>query len=259
MNRIQSSVLPNRGNLSPRQIVEQSLMRSSAEGVPHTLFAPMHYERKYAYPLVVWLHGPRDNEQQLRRIMPLVSMRNYVAVAPRGSHHLEDVPGTAGRFEWRQSDLDVEAAIDAVDSCIEQASTRFNVNRSRVFLAGFASGGTMAFRVGLARPEKFAGVLSIGGPLPHDHGLLLRYDEVRRLPLFVAYGRDSRRYSIDMACDDLRLLHCAGMAIALRQYPCGDELTTKMLSDMDAWIMGQVTGSPAQFEEPASFPPEPAS
>ena len=44
----------------------------------------MHYAPGYAYPLIVWLHGSGSDERQLQRIMPLVSMQNYVAVAPRG-------------------------------------------------------------------------------------------------------------------------------------------------------------------------------
>src|SRR6185503_16233240 len=53
--------------------------------LPFTTFAPIHYEERYAYPLLVWLHGDAGSEQELRQIMPLVSMRNYVAIAPRGA------------------------------------------------------------------------------------------------------------------------------------------------------------------------------
>ena len=51
----------------------------------HFYFAPLHYEPNYSYPLIVWLHGPHNNELELKQIMPLVSMRNYVAAAPRGT------------------------------------------------------------------------------------------------------------------------------------------------------------------------------
>src|SRR5438552_19054779 len=52
---------------------------------PHCLLAPMHYERNYAYPLVVWLHAPGSDELEIKRIMPLISLRNYVALAVRGT------------------------------------------------------------------------------------------------------------------------------------------------------------------------------
>ena len=51
---------------------------------PHALFAPMHYTPGYAYPLIVWLHGHGGDERQLQRVMPSVSMQNYMAVALRG-------------------------------------------------------------------------------------------------------------------------------------------------------------------------------
>jgi phospholipase/carboxylesterase len=38
------------------------------------------------------------------------------------------------------------------------------------------------------------------------------------------------------------LFHSAGMVVSVRQYPCGDELTTQMLHDADVWMMERVTG-----------------
>jgi hypothetical protein len=69
------------------------------------------------------------------------------------------------------------------------------------------------------------------------------------MPLFVAHGRDSNQYPIAGLCDDLRLFHAAGLSANVRQYPCGDELTTKMLEDLDAWIMELVTGQAAAAAE----------
>src|SRR5260370_34895202 len=77
------------------------LVRAEAGKFPFALFAPLNYERNYAYPLIVWLHGPDDNENQLRRIMPLVSLRNYAAIAPRGTAGGET---EAAAFGWLQSE-----------------------------------------------------------------------------------------------------------------------------------------------------------
>ncbi len=58
---------------------------SGAEGdFAHAVFAPVHYEPGYAYPLLVWLHGCGGDERQLWRLMPLLSLRNYLAVARAG-------------------------------------------------------------------------------------------------------------------------------------------------------------------------------
>lgn len=216
--------------------VELARYTCSDEQSAHALFAPLHYEPNYAYPLVVWLHGSEDNERQLKRIMPLVSMRNYVAVAPRGtaSDHADC------SYRWQQTEEQIWQAEQRVFDCVERVQKKFNIHADRIFLAGLGCGGTMAFRIALNNPQQFAGVLSLGGPFPTGLRPLQRLDAARQLPLFLASGCESERYPMAAVCQDLRLFHSAGLSVSLRQYPCGDELTTHMLADMDRWIMDRV-------------------
>ncbi len=235
MNRISNWVTGDGGAAS--QTIEQATFSQSSVGPAHAVFAPLHYEPNYAYPLLVWLHGPRDSERQLQRVMPHVSMRNYVAVAPRGTEQL-----ATGGYDWPQSEDHILLAEHRVLAAIHAASERFNICESRVFLAGLSSGGTMAYRLALSHPQLAAGVLSIGGSFPSGGAPLRRLAEVRKLPIFLATGRDSEAYTPNQVCDDLRLMYTAGMSVNLRQYPCGDELTTQMLADLDRWVMEQVCG-----------------
>ena len=130
--------------------------------VPHCLFSPIHYESGYAYPLIVWLHGPGDNQDQLQTVLPLVSMRNHVAVAPQGTY----AEGLQGAFRWRQTREDVDEAVQRTLDCIDIATSRYNIHPERIFLAGYDCGGTMALRIAIENPDLFAGAVSIGGPLP---------------------------------------------------------------------------------------------
>jgi phospholipase/carboxylesterase len=243
MNRISSvAVMPKSSSASPKLTatkIEQSIItRSNHDDHPHTLFSPLHYEPNYAYPLVIWLHGQAGDERQLQKIMPLVSMRNYVAVGIRGP-----VESPLGRgYFWPSNDEATSIAKQRVFDAIDIATARFNVNPERIFLAGYQCGGTMALRVALACPQMFGGALSIGGAFPSGHSPLARLAQIRKLPLFLAHGRDSTTYTVDDVCEELRLFHSAGLAVTVRQYPCGDELTTQMLHDADVWMMERVTG-----------------
>jgi len=209
-------------------------------------FVPLHYEPNYAYPLLIWLHGDAGDERQLQHIMPLVSLRNYVAIGPRGNRRHDT---SASSYCWDDSPTAVLAAERSVFECIEQASQKFHIHPDRIFLAGFECGGTTAIRIGLRHPDRFAGALSIGGPFPDGSMPLAKLKEARSLPLFVAQGRDSLNYPLERTCDELRLFHAAGMIVTLRQYPCGDELDSQMLHDMDVWIMEQVTGVVSSSDE----------
>lgn len=90
--------------------------------------------------------------------------------------------------------------------------------------------------------------MSIGGPFPEGHRPLLKLAQIRKFPLLLAHCRDSQAYPIDRVCQELALFHAAAMCVTLRQYPCGDEITTQMLSDLDRWLMEQVTGVSAADE-----------
>lgn len=238
MNPIHSSTRSDKERASALSFeIDSALFSHSAEDSSHAFFAPLHYESKYAYPLLVWLHGPgRNDERQLVRVMPMISMRNYTAAAPRGIRCQE-----TGAHDWPQDLQSIESATHRVFDCIAAARERFNVASKRIFVGGFDRGGTMAFRIALSQPEYFAGVLSLGGALPQGHQPLGRLVAARRMPVFLAMGRDSEVYRPDDACSDLRLLHTAGVSVTLRQYPCGHELSEQMLRDVDRWIMEQIT------------------
>ncbi|MCA9245966.1 MAG: hypothetical protein KDA42_02595 [Planctomycetales bacterium] len=215
---------------------------------PYSLFVPQHYEPNYKYPLVVWLHGPSDNELQLKRIMPLVSTRNYAAVGPRGTL-AEDHDNGSGGYAWSQSEDHVYLAEQRVFAAIESASRRLNVEPDRIFLAGFESGGTMAVRIALSHPRRFAGAITFGGEFPRGHAPLRHLRDARRLPLLLANGLENPNYPESQVCNDLRLFYVAGLSVTLRQYPCANDLTTVMLSDMDRWIMNIVCPEPVSDDQ----------
>ena len=239
MNRLPTLPAPRPAASASPPTVLSAVYSPGHPHAPYSLFGPLHYEENYAYPLLVWLHGPADDETQLRRVMPLVSLRNYVAVAPRG---VESKAGRAG-YWWPQSTADIGLAEQRVFDALAAAKRKFHLHQRRVFLAGYDCGGTMAFRLAMLHPERFAGVLSLGGAFPSRQAPLARLNKARRLPIFLATGRDSETYPTNRVCDDLRLFHAAGFQVALRQYPCGQEIALAMLSDMDRWIMEQITGA----------------
>lgn len=206
------------------------LRRSVSDHV--CLFSPLHYEPGYAYPLIVWLHGAGRSEADVRHVMPHISMQNFVAVAPRGT---QAVPSRRPAFRWTQKQVAIAEA--RVLRAVDTACSRFNVAPERIFIAGFDSGATMAYRVAFAHPDRFAGVIAACGGFPNGQRPFARLTEARQLPVLMMYGRDSVKYPPEAACADLRLFHAAGLDVNLRQYPETQHLTVGMLADINRWIM----------------------
>ena len=234
--------------IEPQAVLADMALLPEADAAPAlsppssacALFGPQHYEPNYAYPLVVWFHSPGQDETELNRAMLGLSLRNYVGVAPRGTRLAPSTSRRAG-YTWPSSEADLTLAESRVLDCLAMATSRYHIHPDRIFLAGFDAGGTMAYRLGMLDPTRFAGVLSLCGPFPRSGTPLGRLPEARQLPLFVACGRGSNRYDEESACRDLRLFHSAGLDITLRQYPGGQELCTEMLADANRWMMDLVT------------------
>src|SRR3954462_4877231 len=212
----------------------------SQDDLAYATFAPIHYEKRYAYPLLVWLHGDAGSERELRHVIPQGSMRNYVAVAPRGSRQ-----SCQNRrfFDWRQSPEAIEAAESHIAGCIAMAQDRFNFHPNRIFIVGRDTGGTMALRAAWNEPGRFAGVGALHGPLPSQLSPMRRVNEVRKLPCLLTTSRESVLYPQNRVCDDLRLLHSAGCKVTLRHSPGDDDLTDTMLPDLNNWLMELVCGN----------------
>jgi phospholipase/carboxylesterase len=250
MNRIAfatEKLLASPSPLDPQEVCQVTTLRRprwsrrpDTSRPPFATYVPLHYEAGYAYPLLVWLHDRAGNERQLSRMMQYVSLRNYVAVAPRGTTASVQ---RKGAFYWQQDEDGIEEAESRILNCIAAVSDEYNIHSQRVFVVGCGSGGTMAVRVAWNHPGQFAGVATLGGPLPTRLCPLRRVNDLRRLPCLVASSRKSQNYPERQVCRDLRLMHAAGCTVALRQYPGGDDLTTGMLSDINHWMMELVCGN----------------
>ncbi|MBN2579324.1 MAG: hypothetical protein JXB10_10065 [Pirellulales bacterium] len=235
----------------------------------YSLFVPLHYERRYAYPLLVWLHGPGSDQRQLPEVMRQISIQNYLAAAPRGNRVPAATEGSSegdspifsakksgqspNGFDWLQTDEAIQEAEQRVFEIIDLTAQKYHFSRRRIFLSGYASGGTMALRLALRHPRCFAGAASFGGALPGGQTPLGNLADARKLNLLILCGRKSSVYPPQAVCENLRLLHAAGIPVSLREYPYAEELAPVMLADLNRWIIEQITAV-AEPSIPAADP-----
>src|ERR1700678_4471001 len=69
-------------------------------GWPLRTFLPAGYEPNYPYPLLVFLHGHGSSEEEILRLAPRLSRRNYVCIALRGPQRLEPQADGSPGFAW---------------------------------------------------------------------------------------------------------------------------------------------------------------
>jgi phospholipase/carboxylesterase len=209
--------------------------------MPVLTFLPTGYEPNYPYPLLVFFHAQGGSEEQVVRLAPRVSRRNYICIGLRGPEALSRRDDGQAGYGWS-----AEQRIDAfteeyVFRAIELASRNYHIHPRRIFLAGVCEGASLAYRLGLSFPDQFAGIIALNGQLPRG-GPLLRLPESRRLQVLIGHGIANARIPLSSARRDFQLLYVAGLQVQLRRYPTTQRVHADMLRDINRWIMDYVMG-----------------
>jgi phospholipase/carboxylesterase len=209
----------------------------SLRGWPVRTFLPTGYEPNYPYPLLVFLHGQGSSEEQILRLAPRLSRRNYISIALRGPQELDPRPDGRRAFSWGTDGLHDAFLEEYIFRAVEQTRRLYHVHSERIYLAGICEGATLAYRLGLSYPDKFAGVISLNGAMPRRGGPLLRLPEVRQLRVFIGHGIANAVQPLSMAREDCRLLYSAGMSVEMHTYAANHRLHPDMLRDINRWII----------------------
>jgi phospholipase/carboxylesterase len=205
----------------------------SPEPLPVRTFLPAGYEPRYPYPLLVFLHGLGGTEEQILRLAPRLSRRNFICIGLRG-------PVAMKGFGYSWGDNSHASLIeDYLLDAVAQTRRNYHVHSERIYLAGFGEGATLAYRLGLTFPEKLAGVISLNGAMPRTDRPLLRLPEVRNLRVLIGHGIANSVVPLSMAQADRRVLYSAGLSVTMHTYPTNHKIHPHMLRDLNRWVIAK--------------------
>ena len=132
--------------------LQANLPWSIRKGASYLLQLPPEYHPGRSYPVLIVLHEAGEKpDDMLRRWSPLASQHGYFLAAPEWDN------GSGRGYRYTQDEH------RAVVEVLRDLRQHFQVDSDRVFLSGLGEGGNMAFDVGLAHPDLFAGLIPIGG------------------------------------------------------------------------------------------------
>jgi phospholipase/carboxylesterase len=206
--------------------------------LPVRTFLPTGYEPRYPYPLLVFFHGQGGNEEQILRLAPKLSRRNYICISLRGPVALRNRAGQRLGFSWGNGSQDILIE-DYMLRAVELTRRTYHVHSERVYLAGFGTGASLAYRLGLTFPEKLAGVISLNGHMPGVRRPLFRLPAVRSLRVFIGHGIANAVVPLSLARADYRLFYAAGLGVEMHTYPTTHRLHPDMLRDVNRWIIAR--------------------
>lgn len=219
-----------------------------------SIFVPEGYEPNYAYPLILWVLDPASGEHELCRLMAQISTRNYFGLslrtplaggkttAPSNATSMpnsSDVSGAPGEGAPVDEDASMWEFEQQLLETVQRVRSEYHIHSERVYLAGFDAAATLSLRLGLRRPDWFAGVAAFAAKFPNTPHPLSRFRDLRGKRVLLGWGeRDPEAASINHRTG--RMLHSAGMRVCLRTYDAGLEITRPMLLDVDRWVMREI-------------------
>jgi len=144
-NQLLSGTDPYEGKKGPYR--RSFVSEQDATLQPYSIRLPDHYNPLQKYPLLVFLHGSGQDEQNLLKLPR--SNGEFIELAPYG----RDKYFT---YSSASSQLDIQEAIDDVIA-------NFSVDTDKIIIGGFSMGGYGALRTFYETPNRYAGVAIFAG------------------------------------------------------------------------------------------------
>ena len=202
---------------------------------PYSIHLPEHYEARYAYPLVVWLHGDGSSEAELSSVMPHISERNFIGLSLRGN-----VSNESG-FAWSTSGEQLDALVGDVESLVRMMRRQYHIHSERIYVAGFGSGASAAMELMLRKPEWFGGAACLCGSFSQLQIPSFRMRELQNKRVLLATTAANRSSGVGEVVAAGQVLYSSGAQIGTRIYQeAGTSPSKKMLNDVNHWLMDDV-------------------
>jgi len=226
--------VPAEANLIP---VAEAALEAAA---PNSVYLPLPYEPKYAYPLIVWLQPTGCRLPPLHQVMSVLSERNYLGTISRLALSISDPVAAASRglvppnlsrpkgtipWNWLQ-----EVRRDVLN-----ARRKFHIHSERIYLAGIGPGATAAIQVLLSKPEWFAGAIAVDPTINVDQISLTQFRGLADKRLFIS-SKSQKPELTEVG----ELCHAAGMDVTRKVYRTSQSLHRRVLLDADSWIMSSI-------------------
>ena len=194
-----------------------------------------------APPLLVLFHGVGANEQQMASIAPamdprliVVSARSPIVLGP-GSYAWFHVA-----FAASGPVIDAKEAKQGwctVARFVDEATTAYGADPSRVYIGGFSQGGIISLAATLTSPGRIAGAVCMSGRLlPEAIPHAAPREQLRGKPIAIVHGTKDTKLAIQYGRTAREKLEGLGLDVAYREFDMPHTMTDESLAYVSGWL-----------------------
>jgi predicted peptidase len=177
----------------------------------YQLYLPLEYDSSPRWPVLVDLHGNgaqgSDGIRQTAHFLP-EEIRLHRSRFP----FIVVFPQAASGGTWTTGSMPA-----VVNAEIDATLRDLHADPDRVYLSGFSMGATGAYEIGARRPDRFAAIVAIAGPLPGDAATVAR--ALQRIPIHIFHGGDDERVPVEDSRTLVAELKRVNAPVTYTEYP----------------------------------------
>ena len=194
-------------------------------------------------PLLLLLHGYGSNEADLFSFAAELPDEYYV-VSARAPYDLQ-----YGSYAWYAINFDADQnkfsdhnqaiiSRDLVVNFINELTTNYSIDASKVTLIGFSQGSILSYSIALSYPEKVQKVAAMSGYLNLDI-IKENYqnNDFSNLKIFASHGTVDQVIPVDWARKSPSILESLGIKTTYNEYPIGHGVSPQNFFDLKNWLL----------------------
>lgn len=188
---------------------------------------------------IILLHGVGGNEKDLFALADYLPQDFYVISA-----RAPFVMGSE-RYAWYQVDFSTGKPVynqqqekesrQIIKDFITQIKQKYDLKE--VYLGGFSQGAIMSYSIGLTDPDSVQGIIALSGRLLEEiKPFAAQKDELKKLKVFIAHGKQDRTLDVTYAREAKNYLLQSGAELTYSEYEAGHQITPEILKALHKWL-----------------------
>lgn len=193
------------------------------------------------YPTVIALHGRGSNEEDLIGLAPHLP-EGLLWISPRAPLLLGP-----GSYEWfrvrvigKPEPDQVHAALETLNSFIDEILSTYPIDPQKLFLLGFSQGSILSMGYTLEHPAKVAGVIAQSGYIPSGVDFQIDEPGVKGKPFILTHGEQDTLLPVEWGRASRDRLQELGVDLSYHEFQMGHAVSMESLAVIDVWLEKQL-------------------
>ena len=193
-------------------------------------------------PLLIMLHGYGSDENdlfsfatELPKELFIISLRAPNSMNPYGNAwyviHFDEIQN-----KWNDTEQAIESR-DLIAQFIDEACSKYPVNKNNVTLLGFSQGTILSYAVAFTYPKKVKNIIALSGYISEDMiPENLDVDAYSHLNFYCSHGSQDQVIPVEWARKSPKFLNHLGIKHIYSEFPVGHGVSPQNFYEFKNWL-----------------------